>query len=174
MEERQNNTKLFAIILGAVDIAVILLLAAALLISILFGTGHSGKETGERAEVTVSSEGYVSKGEDSFTITADGGVQELPETTGDSEYILPNSDSEYYSEADLENLTDWELKLARNEIYARHGRKFKDEQIAAYFESKSWYQPTYEPDEFDALGDSMLNACEIANLDLIREVESSR
>ena len=46
--------------------------------------------------------------------------------TGSSEpvakavYILPDSDSRYYSASELAGLTDEQLVLARNEIYARH------------------------------------------------------
>lgn len=38
--------------------------------------------------------------------------------------------------------------MARNEIYARHGRKFKDKTLQKYFDEKSWYEGEYEPDEF--------------------------
>ena len=31
--------------------------------------------------------------------------------------------------------------MAINELYARHGRVFATPEIAAYFQSKSWYQP---------------------------------
>jgi hypothetical protein len=31
-------------------------------------------------------------------------------------------------------------RLARNEIYARYGRVFRDEALQEYFNSKSWYK----------------------------------
>lgn len=34
-----------------------------------------------------------------------------------------------------------ELKLIRNEIFARHGYIFADKQIRKYFETKTWYRP---------------------------------
>lgn len=34
-----------------------------------------------------------------------------------------------------------ELRLMRNEIYARHGYIFKSEDLAAYFGAQSWYTP---------------------------------
>ena len=55
---------------------------------------------------------------------------ELPETEKETEteygkdrdYILPESDSKYLTEADIAGLTLKEINYAKNEIYARHGR----------------------------------------------------
>ena len=33
-----------------------------------------------------------------------------------------------------------QLSIGRNEIYARHGYIFKNQELKAYFNSKSWYQ----------------------------------
>lgn len=70
-------------------------------------------------------------------------------------YILPDSDKRTLSKEDLENLDEETLMLARNEIYARHGRMFKDEAIQSYFNSKTWYEGTILPEEFpeDALSE---------------------
>ena len=89
-------------------------------------------------------------------------------------YIFPNSNTEYLDEAFLRTLTDQELQYARNEIVARYGRKFKTEEIAAYFGAKTWYVPTYEPEEFDKKMDSMINAFEKANITLINKIEAER
>lgn len=80
------------------------------------------------------------------------------------EYVLPTSDSEYLTRDDLAGFTAEECRLARNEIYARHGRMFQDEELQNYFNSFDWYQPTIESDDFQ---ESMLNQYEIANRDLI-------
>ena len=74
----------------------------------------------------------------------------------EEEYILPYSDSCYLSEEDIEGLSAKELRLARNEIYARHGRKFKDKTLQKYFDEKSWYEGEYEPDEFQETWLSLL------------------
>lgn len=84
------------------------------------------------------------------------------------EYVLPESNIEYLSENDLYGFTAEECRLARNEIYARHGRKFKDEFLQEYFNSKSWYDGTVNPDDFQ---ESWLNEYEIANRDLILQYE---
>ena len=93
------------------------------------------------------------------------------EDSESQDYILEGSDSKYLTKADLAGLTAEECRLARNEIYARHGRIFKDEAIREYFESFDWYYPTIQPDDFE---ESMLNDYEIANRDLIVEYESEQ
>lgn len=70
----------------------------------------------------------------------------------------------YYTREYLENCPDVVLKLAKNEIYARHGRMFADPDLYEYFLTRMWYEPVYTPEEFD---DSCFNDCERANLDLL-------
>ena len=64
-----------------------------------------------------------------------------------SGYILP-TDTKKYSESELSKLDDHTLFLARNEIYARHGRKFVSQELQTYFAQKSWYKPSVEPGDF--------------------------
>ena len=85
-----------------------------------------------------------------------------------SEYILPESDSRYYTMDELAGLTAEECRLARNELFARYGRKFQDEALQTYFDSKSWYHGTVEPEDFD---ESIFNEYEVANRDLIVQYE---
>ena len=87
----------------------------------------------------------------------------------DSTYILPESDSRVYDISEIQELATEQLELARNEIFARHGRKFQREDLKAYFNGKSWYQESIEPEDFD--DNIMLSEIEKANLDLIRSVE---
>ena len=94
------------------------------------------------------------------------GLDEVEEMEG---YILPNSSNELLTEADLEGLSNEELRIARNEIAARHGRKFKDEELNAYFNSKEWYIGRIEPDDFDT--EYELNRIEKENMDFIKKHE---
>ena len=86
-------------------------------------------------------------------------------------YMLPDSATRTYSKTELKKLSDYELFVARNEIFARHGRKFQSAELKEYFNSKSWYNGTIEAGDFD---ESVLNADERANAALIREIEESR
>lgn len=86
----------------------------------------------------------------------------------DPEYILANSDSEYLTMDDLKGFSASDCRLARNELYARYGRKFDSKDLQNYFNSCSWYHGVIEPDDFQ---ESMLNDVEIANRDLIIKYE---
>lgn len=88
--------------------------------------------------------------------------------TGAQEYILAGSDTRYLSISELEGFTADQCRLARNEIYARHGRIFDDEYLQEYFNAKEWYVPSIAPGDFE---ESLLNPYEIANRDLIVEYE---
>lgn len=90
---------------------------------------------------------------------------------GQADYILPGSDSIHYSTSDISGLSDWELYIARNEIYARHGRGFKNQDLASYFSSKPWYTRLYSPEEFDSK--VTLNNCERSNAEMILAYEKS-
>lgn len=95
--------------------------------------------------------------------------EEESDTADDSEYILPNSNTVRLTRADLQGLTKEELRLARNEIYARYGVIFGVADLDAYFGAKSWYEPKISLDDFEE--NSSMNPEEYANLSLIVEVE---
>lgn len=79
--------------------------------------------------------------------------------------FIPTIKTRNLTESDLKGMSDWELKSLRNEIYARHGRKFKDEGLKAYFSEFSWYKPS------DQYSDSMLNSFENRNAAFILQQE---
>lgn len=99
-------------------------------------------------------------------------IQPVVEHLDAADYILPNSDKVYYSRSDFAGLSDWELYVARNEIYARYGREFKNDDLARYFARKSWYVPRYTPEEFDSMA-SPLNSYEKHNVDELLSYEKS-
>lgn len=65
--------------------------------------------------------------------------------TAIGDYIIADSDTRLISVSELYSLTPWQLKVARNEIYARHGRAFVHKDLQCYFAKKSWYttDPNY-------------------------------
>ena len=95
--------------------------------------------------------------------------EEESKKTSDSEYILPNSDTVRLTKSDLQGLSKEKLRLARNEIFARHGMIFGVADLDAYFGTKSWYKPTVAYDDFYNVVE--MNMIEEANLILISEVE---
>lgn len=126
-----------------------------------------GSDSGDSRTVVVS---YIDdqshKVMDSFSYYCDA-----KSSTVDG-YLLSESDSRRYTEAEIKEMgmSTWELCLARNEIYARHGRKFKNEKIQEYFDNKDWYEGIYSPEEFDAMT-SPLNDIERANAETIQSYE---
>ena len=87
----------------------------------------------------------------------------------EEEYIFPESDSRLLKKSELKNCSAEELRLGRNEIYARYGRKFQDAKLQEYFDSMSWYTGFIEPEDFD---ESVLNKYEKKNLKIIKKYEN--
>lgn len=90
----------------------------------------------------------------------------------DNSYIFANSSSSYLSKSDVSALSDNNLNLALNEIYARRGRIFKDSALSSYFSSKSWYTAKYTSEEFSK--NVTFNNYEQANLQLMIDEQKSR
>lgn len=98
-------------------------------------------------------------------------IQRTAAMTGNGDYLLPNSNTQYLTMEDLAGFTAEQCSIARNEIYARHGRIFTSESLQSYFESKSWYTGTIQPEDFT---EDMLNAYELYNRDLILDYEEQQ
>lgn len=90
-------------------------------------------------------------------------------STADSSYILPESGTKLLSTSDLQGLSAQQLRIARNEIYARHGRTFKDAELQNYFASCSWYKPNSAYNY--ANENSNLNSIEKQNIITIKNYE---
>lgn len=84
--------------------------------------------------------------------------------------FINNCDRRTFSKSQLSGFDKDMCMLARNAIYAKSGRKFNSEYLAAYFnECVSWYNPRINPDDFS---DNLLNAYQTANRDVIVEYET--
>lgn len=93
-------------------------------------------------------------------------------TNNNGGFIFSNSDSSYLSNAQVSALSDNDLQLAINEIYARRGRIFKDASLNAYFNSQSWYEGKYTAEEFEK--NVKFNTYEQKNLQLLINERRSR
>jgi hypothetical protein len=105
--------------------------------------------------------------------TGNSGISSAVYTDFWSDSIFPETYSRYIAESELYNFSASEIRLIRNEIFARHGRRFNSSDLANYFAGKAWYVPTYSPEEFDANMDSYLNDYEKANLNVILNYEDA-
>ncbi len=87
-----------------------------------------------------------------------------------NQHVIPVSSIMKLQKYHVENLSDNELWIARNEIYARHGKVFKNEYLQSYFNARSWYVPKEGKND---VSERELSEVEIANLDLIVAAEAS-
>lgn len=101
--------------------------------------------------------------------TAESGSEQGSLLAGD--YVIADSNQRNLTEEELQYLSDEELWIARNEIYARLGRLFTNETLQSYFNSKPWYHGRIAPESFT---DDMLNSYERANTRLIKAYEERR
>ena len=79
------------------------------------------------------------------------------------------TNKQYYTKENFENEPKLVIHLAKNEIYARHGYIFKNEDLYNYFMGCVWYNPTCKAEDFD---DSVLNEYEKANLEVLASMDT--
>lgn len=94
-------------------------------------------------------------------------IRQINAGSVEEEFLLPESNSRILKEQELSGMTKAELRIARNEIYARYGWRFESEELADYFEEKAWYVPGENVD------DTVLSDVERANIELITEMEQT-
>ena len=82
---------------------------------------------------------------------------------------LFETDQKYYTKEELENEPMLVIHLAKNEIYARHGYIFTNEDLYNYFMGCIWYSPTFDGADFD---DSIFNEYEKANLEILADLDT--
>jgi hypothetical protein len=70
----------------------------------------------------------------------------------------------YYEEEEFQKVPAEIIHLAKNEIYAKHGYIFKDEDLNNYFMGCAWYQPVNNSGKFS---DLVFNDYEKHNLELL-------
>ena len=78
----------------------------------------------------------------------------------------------YLSRDEVSNMSNSELNMALNEIYARRGRIFTDPDLNAYFRSQDWYTPKYTAEEFAS--NVVFNDYEENNINLLLNEQSDR
>lgn len=86
------------------------------------------------------------------------------------EYVLPSGSICGLTKEVLADMSDNQLWIAKNEIYARHGRRFQNEYLQNYFNRCSWYEGTVEPEQFD---EAVLSQLERDNLKMLVAAEQT-
>ena len=168
-EKKQWNKKHTTLFVG-IGLLVLLALIGVLVL------GKAGKKNQEKEKKPMISQDEEMDGdtsEEDLQTDVDQDTQdEASLEESDSEYILPKSEKEKLTRADLEGLTKEQLRLARNEIYARHGMIFGVDDLDQYFATKSWYKPTISFTDFYEKVE--MSIVEEENVMLIQQVEKER
>lgn len=103
--------------------------------------------------------------------TEDEKDTQAPAFTGHDGDVFPQSSDRLLSEGDVGVLTDYELRIAINEIYARNHYQFQNADMREYFSKKDWYTGLY-PNQEDVR--AKFNSTEEANVKLMEKERSRR
>lgn len=79
------------------------------------------------------------------------------------------TDLKIYQKQDFDQVPPLIIHLAKNEIYARHGYIFKNEDLNNYFKGQIWYEPSITAENFK---DSVFNKNEQVNLKLLSSMDT--
>ena len=139
---------------------------------VVFTSTCPGSTSATRTVLLSCSDSGPFAGQISHTYVPVTSISSYDTSVSSQDYVLPGSASKCYSRSELEKMSLWELYLARNEIFARHGRGFKNQDLTDYFATKRWYTQTYTPEEFDAISSSQLNDYELKNVQTMYEDSS--
>ena len=166
--DKKSKKKLVVIISAASAVAVVLAVCAIVLLPKMFRNNENEQyKPLQTIEITTQQE---TTQQSSMIIQNTTEPESIDDGSSDADedYILPDSDTKKLTSSDLAGLDANELELARNEIYARAGRRFNTDYIQDYFDDKWWYVGTIEPEDFT---EDMLNDVEKYNVNFIRNYE---
>ena len=93
------------------------------------------------------------------------------------DFMLDFSSDRAVDRSDLDGMSLAQLRIARNEIFARHGRQFNDPLLNQWFYSKTWYlniPVKYSPDDFDKNNPNPLTKLERSNAEFIKSYENEK
>lgn len=176
----QNSSKI-VLIVCVTGIIILFVVVAFITIS---GNMAFNKMSSDEVETTKNIDVDITDKSKDETPTATPTPEPTPEPTkeaeetkepkpdkSDDDYILPNSSNIFITTLDLKDLTDEELELAKNEIYAREGYIFEDASLDNYFNQKDWYEGTILSSDFT---EDNLNKIEKHNIEVIEKAQSNR
>lgn len=123
--------------------------------------------TQKESQTDLEREVYIRFSNDQYLVRAEKTY--VPSNYTIDGFVFHDSDSRYLSESELDNLSEEEVLIALNELYARRNYKFQTNQfLIAHFNKCSWYNGT-ETDQ--AKVEKTFNKYEVANKDLLVKYE---
>lgn len=93
---------------------------------------------------------------------------EVIKDTDDSETLpglYPEASTRRLTHDDLVSLSKWQLKIMKNEIFARHGYIFRSAAMKNYFQAKPWYRQQFHNVS------RLITPIELENIKLIKQYE---
>lgn len=124
-------------------------------------------QTDSKAKTDVARNIYISYNDDTYGIRMQDAY--VPSEYKINGFIFYDSDKRYLTESELDQLTEAEVRIALNEIYARRGYKFtKGADMIQHFNNCSWYHGTEEDMQKVA---AEFNEYEKKNVDLLVNYE---
>ena len=180
MEKQGKRFPLLAVILGVVDLLLIAAICFALffskesLKSVKASKDSSFEANDSKYSYDEDSEEYSSGTSISFdgsSVSGQTGETEKTENTAvDSNgFIFPDSSTTLITleqmDAKLKDKPD--LRLAINEIYARHGYQFSSEQYQNYYQQFDWYNKLSKESDMDKVSASFSDV-EKKNVDALQ------
>ena len=163
-----KNYKNRSILMGA--LAILIIIAAGLYFSGVFSSGkiknnkistspsvNQSLVNDNKTSNTTPLSNITSPSNSTNMVTANNGT--------DIQGRFPFASTRLLNVSDLSGLNKQDLKIMRNEIFARHGYIFKTPEMKAYFAKQSWYHERYSDVS------SMLSYLEQKNVALIKKYE---
>lgn len=93
------------------------------------------------------------------------GVPNPPQKAPTLPGLFPQASTRSLQKVELVKMPVSYLRIMRNEIFARHGYKFRSEDMQKHFKKQDWYQPQFEK------VDTKLTSLEKENIALIKRLE---
>lgn len=103
------------------------------------------------------------------TITLSDNFKEMKSSnteSGNGKY--PFTSQRRVTEQELSTYSKAELKIMRNEIFARHGYRFQTQEMKTYFGKQSWHKPKYDN------VNHLMSDIEKKNVETIKKVENKK
>jgi hypothetical protein len=97
------------------------------------------------------------------------GKDKTDDTAQPADTLIPEIDTRYYTDKDVQGKSKDDVQAMLNELYARHGYIFQDATLKSQYEKQSWYKGT-ESDMSKV--EQSFNTYEKKNLEYLTEVRS--
>ena len=161
-------------------ILLLIVIAAGVCVFLFFvfrsGSLSSGKtsdsETSETSDDSSDSDTVETIDQETVGMSGSFASASSDASAADGDYVLPNSSTKQITAEQAAALSNDDLQIAINEIYARHGYAFQTSQkMMDYFASKSWY--TADPNMTD-MSLVPLTDIEQKNLDILVKERDAR